>query len=66
MTLVIEVRCLLKSQVISREYAYIQNTKQIMANNPAINKIFVASDNCESITAFVEEFGQVSFALRSY
>jgi len=43
--------------------AYIENTKKIMANNPLINAIFVASDNNESIKEFVKEFGQVSKAL---
>ncbi|KXJ23755.1 hypothetical protein AC249_AIPGENE4452 [Exaiptasia diaphana] len=37
--------------------AYIQNIKDFLHNKPTINRIFVASDNLESIKTFVKEFG---------
>ncbi|KAK3717692.1 hypothetical protein QZH41_017395, partial [Actinostola sp. cb2023] len=38
--------------------AWIQNAKHLLQSLPSLNKIFVASDNTESIKRFVDEFGE--------
>jgi len=37
---------------------WIQNAKHLLQSLPSLNKIFVASDNAESIKRFVDEFGE--------
>ena len=37
--------------------AWIHNAKSLLKSVPSPNKIFIASDNAESIRRFVQEFG---------